>query len=1328
MDEHPRLPDVPPAPESIERVPASSTARALRRWLLWPVSVLVALLLSLSLVVWSWMASPASLGQTLSWVQAYLEQRPVAAGRLHVQEAWGTLRTGGRIAHVRWEQDGLEIEASGVKLQWPKELWWQLLTEHRLDLTMLHADELRVRDEREATNGQPLHSAQLPLTLTIPWSVNQLTVHADPQILLRDMRGIYSYGTAHAPSGEQTAHWLRVDHLVWAGGEYRAEGSLGAQSPMPLRVQASARLKMAVPQGVTQDLAGELQMHGQLAGESAVLEARLRLQQATAVQGQPPVLEATAHLRPNDAAMPLHALDARVHQLNLAELWPDAPQTLLSGRVQVAKEDARWQADMALDNQRPAPIDQRGLPLKRLTGQLRQSTEGWELDGLQAWIGNGRLQGRASLAALASTWWLQPWTAELQLERIDTSDIWGQLSGTAVSGAIQADATDAPAGYAGAALNIDLKGMGTQNRTRAGLPNLFEELRLSGRWQAPAQAPTKGRIHVDSLALKALMLTLDGRGEVDLASDRLQGRFSAGAPGWSARWSGIAAADEGKGTAGLAIEDAGKALSWLRQWQQIPWIGQRLTDQLALPATLQAQGRATATLAWQDGMADLALDIRVPDLRLQASDGVDWRLRETRLQVGGQPERLAMQLDGALRAATGELQISTRGRAFARTGWPKAGQLTLDALTLVARAAPPAGKAWHIDTPQSIAVDWQARDEGLTLSSSAGALVLTPRIDRVSETGNAAMTLRWEQLQWQQGAILTRGRIQGLPVAWLDLLPAGQGDGSGSVLGAAGIESDMLLRGEWNLQLPASANAHPRVDLLLEREQGDLRIQPERMGSRGRTMPGPLAVGVETARLALTSDAGNVQVSARWASERMGTAELQLRTALSPPASGQPAWHWAEDAPLAGSLRARLPQLGIWSMLAPPGWRVQGSLDVQAEIAGNRQSPQWSGQLTAADLLVRSVVEGIAFDQGRVRASFDGDRLRVDELYLQGPGGREAGGHLSATGSAQWPNVVQDGHTRREPLIALSAQAHRLRISNRPDRRLTLSGQVDATLRGASLDIRGRLDADSASFILPDEVTPRLGDDVIVRRHGLALPESSRALVQTTVEVGIGLGPSFEVRGQGLVARLGGNLTVRSTPALPGLRVQGEVRTRSGSYRAYGQQLDIETGVLRFNGPYDDPALDVVAVRPNLRQRVGVQIQGTAQRPLVSLFSDPDLPDSEKLAWLVLGRPATGAGTETAVLQQAALALLAGRGEGVGSQLANFLGLDKLTMVNRGEDGEALNLGKHLSNRLYLNYERGLLSTLGTVAVFYDISRWLTLRARAGEENAVDLIFLREFD
>ena len=47
-------------------------------------------------------------------------------------------------------------------------------------------------------------------------------------------------------------------------------------------------------------------------------------------------------------------------------------------------------------------------------------------------------------------------------------------------------------------------------------------------------------------------------------------------------------------------------------------------------------------------------------------------------------------------------------------------------------------------------------------------------------------------------------------------------------------------------------------------------------------------------------------------------------------------------------------------------------------------------------------------------------------------------------------------------------------------------------------------------------------------------------------------------------------------------------------------------------------------------------------------------------------------------------------------------------------DGATVTLGKRLSNRLYVAYERSLAGTLGTLSLFYDVSRHLTLRARTG--------------
>jgi translocation and assembly module TamB len=128
----------------------------------------------------------------------------------------------------------------------------------------------------------------------------------------------------------------------------------------------------------------------------------------------------------------------------------------------------------------------------------------------------------------------------------------------------------------------------------------------------------------------------------------------------------------------------------------------------------------------------------------------------------------------------------------------------------------------------------------------------------------------------------------------------------------------------------------------------------------------------------------------------------------------------------------------------------------------------------------------------------------------------------------------------------------------------------------------------------------------------------------------------------------------------------------------------------------------------------------------VQLFSEPDLPDGEKLSWVVLGRATGGTGgTEGSMVQQAALGLAAGQLSG---RLASGLGVDEL-----GLNAGAVTVGKRISNELYLTYEAGLAGAASTLFIFYDITRKLTLRAQnvrsqEGYANAVDLVYTIKYD
>ncbi|MGV2480573.1 UNVERIFIED_CONTAM: translocation/assembly module TamB domain-containing protein, partial [Salmonella enterica subsp. enterica serovar Weltevreden] len=73
----------------------------------------------------------------------------------------------------------------------------------------------------------------------------------------------------------------------------------------------------------------------------------------------------------------------------------------------------------------------------------------------------------------------------------------------------------------------------------------------------------------------------------------------------------------------------------------------------------------------------------------------------------------------------------------------------------------------------------------------------------------------------------------------------------------------------------------------------------------------------------------------------------------------------------------------------------------------------------------------------------------------------------------------------------------------------------------------------------------------------------------------VDLGDDFALQGMGITTRLVGAVELRgpATPDAPP-RVLGEIRTDQGRYRAWGQVLDVESGLIRFNGPYQNPSLD----------------------------------------------------------------------------------------------------------------------------------------------------------
>lgn len=221
------------------------------------------------------------------------------------------------------------------------------------------------------------------------------------------------------------------------------------------------------------------------------------------------------------------------------------------------------------------------------------------------------------------------------------------------------------------------------------------------------------------------------------------------------------------------------------------------------------------------------------------------------------------------------------------------------------------------------------------------------------------------------------------------------------------------------------------------------------------------------------------------------------------------------------------------------------------------------------------------------------------------------------------------------------------------------------------------------------------------------------------------------MKGRGLDARLTGKLALRADEdRLP--TASGGIRVAEGTYSAYGQRLTIERGIISFSGPLDNPGLDIVAMRKNQTVEAGVAITGTASAPKVSLVSKPEVPDADKLSWLVLGHGLDGTSKADAGLVSAAAVALLAQGDSAALQarISRATGLDEIGVRGGGTglQDSVVTLGKRLSSKLYLVYEQGLFAAGNAVKLRYALSPRWTVQTQTGGDHAIDIFYNLLFD
>lgn len=514
--------------------------------------------------------------------------------------------------------------------------------------------------------------------------------------------------------------------------------------------------------------------------------------------------------------------------------------------------------------------------------------------------------------------------------------------------------------------------------------------------------------------------------------------------------------------------------------------------------------------------------------------------------------------------------------------------------------------------------------------------------------------------------------------------------------------SDLQLEGEWNLSLPQQGQTKRQGLMTLRRTRGDLRLSDA----------SSTALQLQQLDTSLQLRDGRLSFQLEAKGERLGHLSFSGGTRL-----GESEFLPQVAAPFDGLLKISLPSLNYIGPLLSPSLITSGRLSAQVSVAGNFSSPILAGTISAEQLHLQWLDQGLTLTNGNLQADFHDNQLQVNQLSFAGSRG--------STGRVEISGPIRLNKDRLES--DLTWRATQFSLFNRSDRQLILTGSGKMNTFDHRARLSGELIINEGFIDLGREEAPHLSDDVIV----IGKPPPNTPTLRMEVDLGIGLGDKLSIRGRGINAHLGGALKIKSRPG-EALSANGQMQVTRGTYTAYGRELTIERGVLRFDGPPGNPALDIRAMRRGTQVEPGVLITGTVLAPRLRLISEPQVPDAEKISWLVLGQGLSGTTDQQAgVLQDAAASLLTQSTAGnVQSQIAGSLGLDSITLSRRPDNVQQriITLGKRVSSRLHVSYQQGLQAAGSVVLLRYTLSRKITVEAETGTRSVFSLFYNFSFD
>lgn len=448
--------------------------------------------------------------------------------------------------------------------------------------------------------------------------------------------------------------------------------------------------------------------------------------------------------------------------------------------------------------------------------------------------------------------------------------------------------------------------------------------------------------------------------------------------------------------------------------------------------------------------------------------------------------------------------------------------------------------------------------------------------------------------------------------------------------------------------------------------------------------------------------------------------------------------------------------------LIPQVERLAGKIEGKLQVKGSLDAPAITGHATLTEAKFDLPSLGLSINPATIE--LHKPDAATQDVQISG---KLTSGQGTLTLNGQTSLDFQQANT----LINLSGS--NVLIANTKEFKIVADPELVVSQdRSKNLKISGDVTIPSAE-LHPEAIAGQenLSEDFVFKKSKQDKQQQKESDVALPLHLDITLiaGKAITITYNEFASGLKGKLNLKKQPNQP-MTGQGELIIVDGAYKAHGQDLKINNGrLLYINDTIGDPHLDVMATRSvtinssesnipiaglfennpvsqfGRQQRnieVGLHVTGKASKPKYKLFSKPaNLSQGEILSYLILGRALSDATNDSAgLLMQAASAMkLKGKDvAGITDQLQSWFGLDKIGVKSVETKDQAtdsytpktaVNLGKKLSPRLYLDYTVGLFDPVNILKLRYQLKdRWVIETETDKDNSGIDLFYHFESD